>query len=201
MYLRALSETAERILGFLLNNLESQYSIREIAKAVGQDYRIVFSTVKTLVKEKILTIKRVSNINQCSVSLLKEHAALFSYVSERFSNRKLPKRVWQALQDVVASFESPAYALLLFGSHAKETATARSDLDLLFIVAQKEQERQIDAASRKAATLNNIRIHPIVLTIEEFKSGLRQESVSSEAYKKHFVVKGGEMFYTLIGNA
>jgi predicted nucleotidyltransferase len=201
MYLSALSNTSERILGFLLNNLEKQYSIREIAKAIGQDYRIVFSTVKTLAKEKILTIKRVSNINQCSASLMKEHAVLFAYVSERFSIRKLPKRIGQALHDAVVSFDSPAYALLLFGSYAKGTATASSDIDLLFIVARKEQEKQIEAASRKAATLNNISIHTVVLTIEEFKSGLRQESVSSEAYKKHFAIKGGEIFYSLIGNA
>jgi len=200
MYIGTLSKTGERIVGFLLNNIEHQYSIREIAKAVGQDYKIVFSTVKALEKEKILTIKHISNINQCSVSPTVENAVLYAYISERFSFRKLPKRIWQALQDIVSGLSNPAYTLLVFGSYAKGTATASSDIDVMFIVSQREQEKHIQAASRKAATLNNIAIHPVVLTIEEFRSGLEQESVASEAYKKHFVIKGGEIFYSLINN-
>ena len=201
MYLSTLSKTGENVLAFLLNNLNQKYSIREVAKAVEQDYKIVFSTAKQLSKDKLLTITKVSNINQCSVNIKREDAALFAFISERFSCQKLPKRVWQALQDTIASIQNTSYALLLFGSYAKGTATAKSDLDLLFIVAHKEQEKQIEAAARKATTLNNIAIHPIVLTTEEFKSGLKQESVSSETFKKHFVIRGGELFYSLITDA
>ncbi|HLC19876.1 MAG TPA: nucleotidyltransferase domain-containing protein [Candidatus Nanoarchaeia archaeon] len=199
MYINTLSQTGERIIGFLLNNLKTQFSIRELAKKLGQDYKIVFLTAKTLEKEKIIEIKRVSNINQCSIHLLQKHAALFAYVSERLAFQKLPQKVWHAINDIIANIDNPCYAILLFGSYAKGTMNASSDVDLLFIVSRKE--KQIEAASMRAATLNNIPIHPIILTMEEFRIGLKQESVSSEAYKKHFIIKGGEMFYSLISNA
>ena len=198
MYLNTLSLTGERILAFLLNNLGLEYSIREIAKAIGQDYKIVFSTVKNLAKEHLVAIKRISTINRCSVNLKREHAALFAFISERFAQKKLPVKIRHALRDVVDSIDNPFYALLVFGSYAKGTASASSDLDILFIVDRAEQEKFIEAAVRKASTLNNLSINPVILTAEEFKDALREESVAYEAYKKHFVITGGELFYSLI---
>lgn len=201
MYLDTLSLTGENALAFLLNNLGHEYSIREIAKAAGQDYKIVFTTVQALAKAKLIELTRVSNINRCKPCLKQENAALFGNISERFAARRLSKRVWNAIQDAVTSIKNPFYALLVFGSHAKGTVRPASDIDVLFIVANETQEREIGPAVRKAATLNNVEINPVILTMEEFIKGLQEESVAREAYKKHFIVKGGELFYTLISHA
>ncbi|GEM_PF-4248703 len=199
MYLNTLSLTAENVLGFLLNNLERPYSIREIARAVNQDYKIVFTTIQAIAKAKLVELKHVSNINQCRPMVVEENAALFGYVSECFAARKLSKKVWNALQDAIMSINNPFYVLLVFGSHAKGTARPSSDIDVFFIVADRAQEDEIEAAVRKSATLNNLKMNPVILTQDEFN--LQEESVAREAYKKHFLIKGGELFYTLITHA
>lgn len=201
MYLNTLSLTGENVLAFLLNNLGKEYSIREIAKTVGQDYKIVFTTVQSLAKAKLIELTRVSNINRCKAYLRQDNAAIFGFVGERLAARKLSKQVWNALQDAITSIKNPFYALLVFGSYAKGTARPTSDVDVLFITADKAQEGEIEAAVRKAATLNNLKINPIVLNRAEFLKGLEEESVSRETYKKHFIIKGGELFYSLISRA
>lgn len=201
MYQSTLSMTGENILAFLLNNLGKDYSVRELAKAIKQDYKIVFITVKKLQEKETITIKRVSNINRCAPNLNHENAQLFGYISQRYAMKKLAKNITNALQDIVITTKNPFYTLLVFGSYAKGTATTKSDLDILFVVSDKNVEPQINAAVKKSATLNNLQINHIILTIEEFKTALKEPSVATEAYKKHFIIHGGELFYEMISNA
>jgi len=198
MYLNTLSITGENILAFLLNNLDKDYSIREIAKAIRQDYKIVYTTIQKLKEQKIITIKRVSNINRCTPNLNHENAQLFSFISQRYSNKKLPKTIMTALKEITQSTKNPFYTLLVFGSYAKGTSTPKSDIDILFITPDRKQEPQILAAVNKSATLNNLKINPVILTTEEFKNALQEPSVATEAYKKHLVVHGGEQFYEMV---
>ena len=201
MYLNTLSITAEHVLGVLLNNLEVSYSIRELSREVKQDYKIVFTTVKTLAKEKLVMITRVSNINQCRLHLSQEYSSLFGFISERFARQKVSTPIWNALQDIISSLSNPFYTLLLFGSHAKNTARKTSDIDLLFIISELRQEKEIVASVHKSALLNNIKINPVILTQKEFIKGLQEKSISQEAYKKHVLIKGGELFYTILSHA
>lgn len=190
--------TGDHILAFLLNNLDKDYSVREVAKAVKQDYKIVFTTVKKLVGEGIITIRRVSNMNRCTPHFIHENAQVFGSISQRYAMKKLPKPITNALFDITAAIKDPFYILFVFGSYAKGTATAKSDLDLLFVVPDENSE--LNAAVKKSATLNNLHINPVILTTEEFMSALKEPSVASETYKKHFLIHGGEFFYEMIAH-
>lgn len=198
MYLSTLSKTGENIMAFLLNNLGKDFSIREVAKAVGQDYKIVFTTVQHLKKERLVAIKRVSNINLCSAPLSKDNAAIFAYVSERQASKALPMKIASALREAVQGIANPFYALLVFGSYAKGTAKPTSDVDLLVIIHDKDQDVEFRSAIKKSATLNNLVLNPVVLTLREFQAGLKEPSLSKEAYEKHLIIYGGEIFYNLI---
>src|SRR3989344_5779248 len=198
MYLNTLSKTAENILAFLLNNLDKDYSIREIAKELGQDYKIVFTTIKKLTSDDIITLKRVSNINRCQALVTKENAALLAYIGQRKAHKILPKKISRALKEAVQGITTPFYTLLIFGSHAKGTVRPISDIDILAIVQGKGQEQEIRSAIKRSATLNNLQINPVILTIEEFQAGRKEPSVSKEAYEKHLIIHGGESFYLLI---
>lgn len=198
MYHSTLSLTGERVLSFLLRHLGKEYSIREIANGINQDYKIVFTTVRHLEDEKLLTIHRVSNINRCSATLAKINAPVFAYISERFTQTTLPKRIATALQEVVQSIKNPCYTMLVFGSYAKRSAKPISDVDILVIIPEKSYESEILAAIKKSAALNNLTLNPILLTQKEFLAGLQERSVSAEAYENHLVIYGGEMFYSLI---
>ena len=139
MYLITLSQTSENILTFLLNNLSKEYSILEIAKSIKQDYKIVYTTVQTLKKADLIKMKKVSNINQCSIGLTKDNLAIFAYLSERASQAALPKKIIRTLQEAIQDITNPFYSLIVFGSYAKGTARHTSDVDLLVISPDKKE--------------------------------------------------------------
>lgn len=200
MYNLTLSLTAENILVFLLGDLGKEYSIREISKAIGQDYKIVFITIQCLVKTDVIGIKKVSNISRCSLKLTKENIAVFAYVSERKAREALSKKIVGILYEVVLSIDDPFYSLLVFGSYAKGAAGPASDIDLLVITPNKDSGSDILPAIKKAATLNNARLNPVFLTAKEFQAGLKEPGVAKEAYKNHLLFYGGASFYSLISH-
>lgn len=199
MYQNTLSQTAENILSFLLKHLEEEFSIREIAQAIKQDYKIVFTTIQSLSGSGQIKMDRVSNINRGSIVVHRDHASLFSWVSIRQQRRCLPDKVRRALDGLLMDLPDPFCSVLVFGSYAKGSAKPASDLDLLVIVADKRFEPGILAAVKKASTLSNIHIQPVIFSTKEFLEGLKEPSVAQEAYQNHLIIYGGEVFYTLIG--
>jgi predicted nucleotidyltransferase len=198
MYQDTLSLTAENVLGFLTGELENEFSIREIAKSIGQDYKIVFNTMIQLKKRELVHVRRVSNINRCSALLSPENAAVYGFVAERCSAKKLAMQLYSALREIPAATANPFYSMLVFGSYAKGTARKGSDIDVMFVTACKDQETEIEAAVNRTETLNAIKVHPVVLTAKEFKKGIVDESVAREAIRKHLIIAGGEQFFALI---
>ena len=134
----------------------------------------------------------------CSAHISKENAAIFTYVSERHTSKALPKKISNALKEVVQIIGNPFYSLLVFGSYAKGAAKPTSDVDILVIMHDKDHDTEFRAAIKKSATLNNVTLNPVILHWREFQAGLKEPSVSKEAYEKHLVIFGGEIFYTLI---
>ena len=199
MYKSTLSQTEENILGFLLNNLGKEYSIREIATAIGQDYKIVFTMVQHLTKSNLVIVKRVSNINRCSAAISKRNASVFAYVGERYAQKILPRRIDNALGEAIRGISQPFYSFLVFGSYAKGSAKPTSDIDVMIVSNDKNQEDMF-VEIKKASTLNNLKINPVFLTLKEFQSALKEPSVAKEAYDKHLVIYGGESFYNLIAD-
>jgi hypothetical protein len=98
MYL--LSLTGENVLVFLLENLGNEYSINEIAKAIKQDYKIVFTSIQKLKEENILSIKRISNINRCGLNINYKNTSLFGYISQKYAMKKLPKKIILILKKI-----------------------------------------------------------------------------------------------------
>jgi len=195
-----LSRTAEHILVFLLHHLGKEYSIREIAISIGQDYKIVFTTMQHLKDIGLVHIRKVSNLNQCSVHLIKDNSSTYAFLSEHHGHHMTPHNILIAIKEIIQAVPNPYFTLLLFGSYAKGTARPRSDIDLLVILPDKREESTILSLIKRAATLNNLPLSPIILTAQEFQSGLKEPSVSQEAYHNHLIIYGGEAFHGLISS-
>jgi predicted nucleotidyltransferase len=181
------------ILKLLLERKEDKFTIRKISEALKINYRIAYEHVMGLEKEGLLKITRVGNSKIC------EFAQRFdSKVFEaEYSRRKalLKNKDFLVLHNRLAELRFPFIALL-FGSHAKGTASKHSDIDVLAI---GEDQKEIKAA----ISLLPDRIHLTTVSYEDFihMSRSREFTVVSEALKNNIILVGIEEYYRLLSNA
>ena len=91
---------------------------------------------------------------------------------------------------------SGKYSVILFGSYAKGTQTAKSDVDILII--NEKGERTPDFS--RYETIFKVRINPIYVTPDEFTAMLKEaeENVGKQALKTHIVLYNPELFWNLV---
>jgi predicted transcriptional regulator len=176
------------ILVFLLNNKQHEYTIRQLSKNVDINYRIAHEQVKRLEKKGLIQTKRAGNALLCSLTnafdeeIFQAEFTRSQHISKQL--KQVQKRFQQAKQD---------YTLLLFGSHANNTQTAQSDIDLLAITNNSQELEDI----RKDIPLD---IHLTILTYNEFLQTrhAKTPNVVEQAISNNIILIGIENYYRLI---
>lgn len=198
-----LTKTEEQILVFLLSNPEERLTIRGIAKRLGKSYTLVYNNIADLDKKKII---RKQDVPPGQIISLNEFAPTNIFIEIELKRKKefLQKYPWiqVMLEDILMYSSNLFFVLLVFGSYAKGTKTAKSDLDLLIIAQNKGYINEIENAIRKAYTkvkksLNFADINDF----EEMIKNPNKLNIGNEAKKFHIVLYGLEEYYQLIKRA
>ena len=182
------------ILKLLIENKEETYSIRKIALQRKINYKSAYNALKTLGKEKIVELKSVGNTTLCSFN---NNFNDLVFKAEYLRRENLFKnKDFLIIHNRLSELKFPFIALL-FGSHAKGTATKHSDIDLLLIsdeVYFKKVQETIAIFPQD--------IHLTPMTYESFLRMARSKefSVVSEVLKKNFILIGIEEYYRLLKN-
>ena len=113
--------------------------------------------------------------------------------------RKFPKDILSEIQKRISK-QTDFFILLVFGSHAKNKATEKSDLDIAVIVESEQTKKEI--ASR-LETVKRREIKPIdyhIFTRNEFLEMLKAESenVGKQIYKNSLIYYGFIEYCNLI---
>ncbi|RLE45840.1 hypothetical protein DRJ25_05070 [Candidatus Woesearchaeota archaeon] len=181
-----------RILMHLLNHKEQKFTINQIAKALKINYRIAHQNIKSLEKEKLIRTERAGNALLCSLTY-KFNEKIFTAEYQR-TQKLLKNKTFKIIQRRFSEIQQN-FILLLFGSHAKNSANKHSDIDLLAIT---DNEKQIITAADL--------IPKIHLTTTNYKTFLKmiqskEFTVGSEAMKNNIILIGIEDYYRLLKNA
>lgn len=197
----ALSSTGIEILKLLTSNLTKDFTILKIAQGTGKTNRLTYSTVRKLEKEHIITIQEKANLKLCKLNL--KNPQIVSFVEGlrwRDFARGQPG-VSLLVSDIISKSELPYFTLAIFGSHAKGTATKKSDLDLLLVMPDRIFQGSFEAAVKSATALSNISVHDVVVTYSEFASmlGEKKINVANQVLEARVIAYGAEAFYTLVG--
>src|SRR3989344_5290674 len=90
------------------------------------------------------------------------------------------------------------FIALIFGSHAKGVATKHSDIDIM-IICDENRKKHVE----NKMSMMTFDIHLIVLTPDEFLSGMRSKEpmVQAEALKNHIILVNIEQYYGMVSNA
>lgn len=191
-------ETEIKVLEFLLDRGrgEKAHTIREVAKGIGADYKIVHTAVSRLAGKGLVAKRPLGKsleivlVPAAATELLEAEARRRERLARK--NRRVGV-LWRTLERL------PFFCIaLVFGSVAKGTDTKHSDIDLM-VIRERGQERAVD----RALSIFPPGIHLIDFTPEEFLGMVksREFTVVSEAMKNNVILVGIEDYYRLVQHA
>ncbi len=190
------------ITEFLLQHIQEKFSIREIARQVKIDYKLVHTSVQRLVKRKIITKQKYGKTELCEINLAESISDLM-LVEQQRTHQFLEKNsgIKLLVQEIMEKVENPYYTLIIFGSYAKGTQHPRSDVDLLVIVPIKEQETETERILHSITSIKPFKTHLMIVTAADFKEMIESKeslNMGKEVIKNHIILHGAEAYYNLL---
>ncbi|MFW5852942.1 MAG: nucleotidyltransferase domain-containing protein [Nanoarchaeota archaeon] len=181
-----------KILIHLLENRQEQFTINQISKRLGLNYRIAHTEVKKLEKDKIIQIQKAGKSLLCSLT---DNFDENIYLAEYQRRQDLLKN--KTFKQVIERYRQAkqCYILLLFGSYAKGLQTKLSDIDLLAITENPKELEEI-------TDLIPMKIHLTTVSYKEFLNmkKSKETTVGTEVMKKNVILIGIEEYYRLIND-
>jgi len=202
-------ETVLKIVGLLRRDLGKGFTILEISKLLKIGYRPAYNHISELDEKNVILTKRVGSSKQCFLNL--ENAQARHYLQEvdlvrkeeLYKNSKLKLILEEIIPKITNQITASLHSVVLFGSHAKGTASKSSDVDLLFIVSSIKDKTVRERIERECASYqhsHNVKISPLITDIEEFKKMLKSKkmNVGTETKEYGITLYGSEQFWRLI---
>jgi len=182
----------------------------EISKLLKIGYRPAYNHISELEGNNVIVTKKVGSSKQCFLNL--ENAQSRHFLQEvdlarkeevYKSSLKLRTILEEIMPRIINQIAASLHSVILFGSHAKGTATKSSDVDLLFIVSDIKDKSIREKIERECASYqhsHNVKISPLITDMEEFKKMLRSRemNVGKEAKESGIALYGSEQFWRLI---
>jgi len=141
-----------KLLQILIENKQTEYSIKEISEILKVDYKNTHTAVNQL-KDSI-------NMNKKSNSLFISFRPILTidtFLVEKIRKSNIDPKLKLIIKDLEAQ-ENPFPIIVLFGSYAKGTQTKLSDIDICLIYNNETEMQTLK---------NKLQIHPKV-EIHEF---------------------------------
>ncbi|MBW2983440.1 nucleotidyltransferase domain-containing protein [Candidatus Woesearchaeota archaeon] len=187
-------KTETTIIRHLLDTKHA-VTIRELARRIGSDYRITHTAVQRLIGKGVLHATTVGKSTLCRLAPDHDGPDIRLAEEERKEEALQDKNLHKLHDEVIGNMGTSFFVLLLFGSHAKGTATKESDIDLLLITDDEEAEERL----HEKLSLLPLKTHAIAVTEEEFvrMNNAKETNVVKEAVKHNIPLYGVEPYYRM----
>ncbi|MBU2589450.1 MAG: nucleotidyltransferase domain-containing protein [Nanoarchaeota archaeon] len=185
------------IIKLLIENKDKELSINQIAKLLKKDYKNAHNIIMRLSKMKLIKLELFGRSYRV---ILFNKAQPLIYEAEYLRRQELLKnKNLSVMYDSFKSLHSKFYTLLVFGSYAKKTQNKQSDIDLLFIIPNTEEENIEKEIENILSTLP-LKIHLNIFKENEFiaMKNSKEVTVGSEAMMKNIILHGIESYYEMI---
>jgi hypothetical protein len=201
MYFEPLTKTSIEILSHLSSRIRESFTVRQIAEAIGKDYKITHVMTMRLAEQHYIIAEKKPPVTYCKLNL-KGNSSLFAYIEAIRASRFFVghRDIEILVSDLMSMISSPFFALILFGSFVKGTAQVRSDLDVLFIIPERKFEKEVTATVGSIQHVSPLGIHETILTNVEFMDLLKQKkpNVAWEAIDNRIVPYGAETLFKML---
>jgi predicted nucleotidyltransferase len=159
------SKSKVKILRMLLSSPEREFCMDDITRGTKMSWGTVHPSMKSLVSSRIVTIRKAGRTKLYSIN---ERNLLCRSLSDAFkSEKEVPVRI---AKEFASKLDKRGIkSITLFGSVARNEATEKSDIDLLFITKDAEAaKKRVGLLAREFTDKYDIDVAPIYMTQAEF---------------------------------
>jgi predicted nucleotidyltransferase/DNA-binding transcriptional ArsR family regulator len=187
------------------------YYTRELAKLSKVSLGTVSSKFSKLVKEGLVEQKTEGQEKYYKLNLASSKIRKLCELFENDNREKLyneNRRFAWVLEDFtkkVSDFAPEVQSIILFGSVARGQATARSDIDVLVLVPNSEEEQfkkmmnSVDELAGEVSGRHPAKLAPTVMMTKDFEKSIRDKKrFAIDVLKDGTVLFGQEKYYSLL---
>lgn len=181
-------------------DISSWKNIKQISKNVGLSYQPTYTYLAEFGKQGVLNHKKEGNIHLYSLNLKNKNVVRAIENIEFEKKQKFMLYLNKKVSIALIEFLEPSktnlsiWTVLLFGSTARKTRTERSDIDI-FIVAGDKDEIEIKRISNTINMKYNIKISPVVVSLNEFRKMLIERNDFTKNLINDKIILYGFEFY------
>jgi predicted nucleotidyltransferase len=179
-----------------------EFSISEIMKQSGKNTKTwAFNTLRMLVKNNILISNRKANLDIYHINLNNPVSIqLLQYLE---AQENLCFSQLELVSELIEKTPIKNYCLIIFGSYANNKNTKNSDIDICFLIDNKDIEKKIKPYVNELKLDHPITIDEHYITFEDFiKMLLRnEENLGKQIFRKHKIFYNADIYYQLIKEA
>ena len=190
------------IFGVFKKDLFASLTFKQIKEESKQkSNNIVQIALKKFKEHDLVKTEITGDVTTYSLNL--NNNLTLSYLNlindSEIQKRKFPKEILSEIQKRISK-QTNFFILIVFGSHAKNKATEKSDLDIAVIVESEQTKKEIVPFLE---TVKRREIKPIdyhIFTIDEFLEMLKVdiENVGKQIYKNSIIYYGFIEYCNLI---
>ena len=173
----------------VLSETRTAYSLKNLVAETELSLSIVHKAAEELAEEGILL--RIKGTGKERLYKFNVDLPFAAAIFELFKVEKTRQRkeiifmhTWSVLEDFVSKIKGKSNLIILFGSQARGDATLNSDIDLL-IVPKNSQEEILDSI-REIRTKN--KINPALLGLAAFNEEIKNNTLFYRNIKKDSVI-------------
>jgi predicted nucleotidyltransferase len=167
----------------ILVRMGGEHTGRELARAAGLDHKTCHTALQELSRHGIIEMRRVGRALACSLN--RDHAVVRGILEPAF--KKEAGLVEEYASEALRRIKVPLESVVLFGSVARGEEDAKSDVDLLFVVA--------DDRSAKIAQAG---IEGIMLDLAHRYGNVPQILVVSRKRFKEGIQRGNPLYMEIL---
>jgi len=163
------SNTQQRVLGLLFGQPERSFFATELIELSGGGSGAVQRELKRLDESGLVTVKRVGNQKHYQANPQSPIFAELCGIVQKTVGLAEPLRA------ALLPFDDAIAAAFVYGSVAKRSDTAESDIDLM-VVSDSMQYADLFSALEEVATQLGRTINPTIYTLQEFTKRVKQKN-------------------------
>ncbi len=184
-----------KILKLFYQNKNQQLHLREIARRTNLNESAITRHLNNLSNEKILKTEKEANLKKFSIRNKQIPKIFLFFDNEKLDHLPLLRR--NAIKEYINHLEKKPVLMITFGSTAKGTFKDDSDLDILEVYNNKQDNKK---AEKEAEKLTGIKIQVKQLTEKHFYKELieKKDQVIQSALNTGFPIFNKEYYYGVI---
>ncbi|MEM5812057.1 MAG: nucleotidyltransferase domain-containing protein [Candidatus Aenigmatarchaeota archaeon] len=143
--------------------------LREIARRTNLSIPAVKNHIDKFLREKIITKKEEGRNVKFFINFKSRKIIPYLYQVEMFRLERLPKKVSNAVLDLLSILENKPLITIIFGSYARSEYTKDSDLDVLLVFNKVGMDVEIEEKTKLICSRYYLKIRPVYFSWKEFR--------------------------------